>query len=284
MNRVKSHIFIVVLLLLSVVCACKNVPSHVIKPDKMASLMADIRMADAVISIQRKDYPSEEERLALKDAVFARHNVSSEQFDTSLIWYGHNMGMYQDITKETLSILEERLKETNRLSADEAAMSVAGDTVDIWDSPTVAVITSRSPSQFIVFGFDEDPNWEQGDVYTLTTHLVTPAKYGQWNLTAFYDDGALETISSNIELDKPGKQELTLITDSTRHAVRLSGWINIEPNEWRPAILDSIGLTRRRTSPELARTRKYSQKQYLPRTDESDTEARQKISLQKVAN
>lgn len=258
---------IATLICAALLVACSDVPSYVIKPDKMAALMADIRIADAVISVQHTEYNTSESQLALRNAVLERHGVTSEQFDTSLIWYGKNMPVYQEVTKQTIDILEKRLKQVSATVAGEAAMSVSGDSVDIWDASKFFIFTNRSPSNYITFSFDTDPNWMPGDVYTLRSRLVTPARYGQWNITTVYDDGAVETITSNISLDKPGRQEITLITDSTRTATHLSGWINIEPLAERPAIVDSLSLMRRRTSPALARQRKYSQKLIAPTSD-----------------
>lgn len=264
--RIKKKVF-AISIGLSVLMACQRVPDYVIKPDEMAELMADVRMADAVVAIQRNDYPDDAQRLALKNAVLERHGVSEEKFDTSLIWYGKNISIYQDITKSSIEILERRLKEASLLAAGDAAMSVSGDSVDIWDASRFYVFNHRSPTQFIAFDFENDPNWEQGDVYTLRSRLINSIKSADWNLTAVYDDGAIETITSNISLDNPSRQELTLVTDSTRVTAHISGWIRLDPLNGHPAIIDSIGLMRRRTSPALAKTKKYSQKQILPKRE-----------------
>lgn len=250
------------------VCACDRVPGYVIQPDKMAELMADVRTADAVVAAHRSDYMSEPKKLALKKAVLERHGVTPEQFDTSLMWYGQNIGKYQEITRKSIEILEKKLKETNAMVADEAAMTVSGDSVDVWDGSRFFIINHRSPSQFITFEYDSDPNWEKGDIYTLRTRLVTQPMTGNWNLTAYYDDGAIETITSNLAMDNPSRQELTLITDSTRTATHISGWINLEPQNGRPVIVDSLGLMRRRTSPTLAKSRRYIQKLIIPLAEE----------------
>ena len=36
--------------------ACNRVPSHVIQPDDMAEVLADMRMADAVITVHPSQY------------------------------------------------------------------------------------------------------------------------------------------------------------------------------------------------------------------------------------
>lgn len=252
--------------------SCNRVPSYVIAPDDMAELMADVRMADAVVTVQRKEYTTEARKLALKRAVLARHGVSEEKFDTSLIWYGKNIGIYQDVTKASIEILEKRLKEAQALAAGEAAMSVSGDSVDIWDAARYVVVGQRTPTHYYTFNYDADPNWERGDVYTMRARLLNQAQSAEWNMTAVYDDGAVETITQTIQLNNLAKQEITLVTDSTRTATNISGWLNVEPLPGHVAIADSISLMRRRTSPALAKTRKFAQKLIVPKkNEEADT-------------
>ena len=267
----KTEVALVAAALLVVIfAACRRVPDYVIQPEAMAELMADVRTADAVINMHASQYKSDAEKLALKNAVLERHGVTQEQFDTSLIWYGRNIGQYQEVTKQTINILEKRLKDVSILAAGENVISVSGDSVDIWDDSKFYIINHRSPTHYIAFAYESDPNWERGDVYTLRSRLINQAQYGQWNLTAIYDDGTIETITSTISLDNPARQEITLVTDSTRTATRISGWINVEPLVSHPVIVDSLGLMRRRSSPDLARTRKYNQKRIIPRKDEAN--------------
>lgn len=250
--------------------ACNGVPDYVVQPDEMASLMADVRMADAVVSIQIREYADDTAKLALRRAVLQKHGVTEEQFDTSLVWYGHNIGKYQEVTQMSIDILEQRLKDATARAAGEAALSVAGDSVDIWTGPQVFSVNRRSPSQYVAFSFDSDRNWEPGDIYTLRTRVVSPLSKVRWNMTAYYDDGAVETATFNMNITEPRKQELMLVTDSTRTAVRISGWIEISPDGHRPAIIDSVSLTRRRTNAILARNKHSSQRQIEPKNNKKE--------------
>lgn len=258
--------------LAAVLAACNGVPDYVVQPDDMASLMADVRMADAVVSIQAREYSNDTARMSLRRAVLARHGVSEEQFDTSLVWYGHNIGRYQEVTERSIEILEQRLKDASARAAGEAALSVAGDSVDIWTAPQLFAVTRRSPTNYIAFSFDTDRNWEPGDIYTFRTRVVTPMAEARWNMTAEYDDGAKEMVTYSMNLSEPRRQELTLVTDSTRTAVRISGWIELKPDGHRPAVIDSVGLTRRRSNATIARTRRNTQRLILPKKQKNDAD------------
>lgn len=246
------------------IAACNRVPSHVIQPEEMARLMADVRMADAVVTNNGREYNSDAKRLALREAVFKRNGVTEAEFDTSLVWYGHNIGRYQEVTNRSIEILEDRLKEASIKAAGELALSISGDSVDLWSGSTTYTINRRSPSKFLKFSYEADQNWEAGDIYTLRTRFVLPPKNASWNITAIYDDGAIETLTLTPVTYETKRQEMTLYTDSTRSAKYISGWLMIEPEDDRPAVLDSVSLTRRRIVPGAHTQRSYSQKLIAP--------------------
>lgn len=266
MRRILLPIFSAILLL----CACNRVPSHVIPPDDMAEILADVRMADAVVTVNIRDYSSVAKKMAVKEAVFKKHGITDEQFDTSMVWYGHNVDKFQDVNDLAIEILEKRLKDANALAAGEAAMTVAGDSVDLWNGYPSYVFSKKLPSSYLTFSYDSDQNWERGDIYTLRSHVVLPGSSGQWNLTTEYEDGTVDIITSAISQNELSRQELSLYTDSTRTATRISGWIKIDPFGYKVAILDSISLTRRHLEPGTTVTRPYQQRHYEPKQKNND--------------
>ncbi len=257
------------LALASVFMACNRVPDEVIQPEEMALLMADIRVADAVISVNSTDYRTPLSRQALKRAVFKRHNVTQAQFDTSLVWYGHNIGKYQEVTDRSIEILDERLQKAGS-AATQAALSVAGDSVDVWDHPRSYRFNDKSATNYLTFDLEPDRNWADGDVYTWHARFSIAPESAQWTITAEYDDGAVEMIQSTIQVNKVGRQDITIFTDSTRRATHISGWLEIETNGKRPAIIDSVGLLRRRRYEPLA-NRRPIQRRIIPRQSNGDT-------------
>lgn len=255
----------IAMMLLLGAASCNRVPSNVIKPDKMARLMADMRMADAVVSVSPDDYVSADSKLILKEAVLRHNGVSEEQFDTSLVWYGHHMDRYQTVTEKTIEILQQRMNEANVLAAGDAAMSVAGDSVDLWNGPLTYTIRHNSPSEYITFAMDSDANWEKGDIYTLRAHAMTPAARSSWAMTMTYADGTVESTGGTFSSVASTRQDISLHTDSARVPTRISGWIRITPDNRRPSIIDSISLTRKRIDPEKYVKYNYQQRRIVPR-------------------
>ncbi len=249
-----------ILLVAAGVVACHRVPSHVLAPDDMAQLMADIRMADAVVSIQNDDYNSDARKLALKEAVFRRHGVTEAQFDTSLVWYGHNVDRFQEVNDLTIEILEQRLKVASEKAAGEAALTVSGDSVDLWNGSPVRIFTPRTAADRVAFGFDTDRNAMRGDTYTLRGRILVPGFTSQWGMTVEYSDGSVEGVSENMNQTQPTRQEITLVTDSTRTPRHVSGWISMKTGSGRDvAVIDSLSLTRRRVNHASPIYRPYNQ-------------------------
>lgn len=232
-----------------VIVSCNGVPSHVIGPDDMASLMADMRMADAVVGVQYADYVNDANKIALKQAVFKKHGVTEAQFDTSLVWYGHNVDKFQEVNERTIEILEKRLKAADALAAGEAALTVSGDSVDLWAGPSVRIFGPKTGSNRATIGFDTDRNSERGDIYTMRARVLVPGYSSQWGMTVEYTDGTVDAITDYVSQSAPNRQELMLVTDSTRTARHVSGWISMSTPGRDVAVLDSISLTRRHLDP-----------------------------------
>ena len=106
-------------LLLLALAACKKMPSDVIRPDKMSRILADLHTAGAVVEINSVSWQSDSSRRALRQAVYDRYDVSSEQVDSSLMWYGHNLKDYVEVYEKTLAILDERIAEAEKVVASQ---------------------------------------------------------------------------------------------------------------------------------------------------------------------
>ena len=134
--------------------ACKDTPDYVIDKAEMAELIADINEANIIVETNVAKYPSDSTKQLLKQSIFAKHNVTSEQFDTSLNWYGHNLELYAKIHDEAIEILEEKQKHLQ----DEARKSgiqivAAGDSVNLWNAPAYHLfkpeITGKSSTPMV---------------------------------------------------------------------------------------------------------------------------------------
>ena len=249
--------------------ACSKVPRYVIQPDEMADLLADIHIGEAVVDLNRNDYRTDSSKLVMLQSVLMRHNVTKQQLDTSFEWYGHHISYYMDVYDKTIERLEHRLTETgNRIAAEN--ISIAGDSVDVWNSATFIALNNLSPSHYITFSLTSDENWERGDSYTWRAKFTNNADISRWGIMADYSDGSKEILTS--ELSGDGWCELKFISDSTKTANHVYGYMNIIPRGNTTVWADSLMLVRNRLNTEAYRQH-YRQQRFSPKNILKETPA-----------
>lgn len=241
MSKIRHIIFSAIALIIT---ACTGVPSGVIPPEDMAQLIADFHVGEAVVDMNRQEFDTDSLRQLYKQSVFAAHGYTSEQVDSSLAWYGRNTLKYIDVYDRALEILDNRLIETGNRIAAEAALSIAGDSVDVWPWARFVSFGALSPSMIAPFDFLRDENWEPGDSYTWRAKLFNNTENPRFNMVVEYSDGTAETASKVAPGD--GWNEIVFPTDSTRTATRIYGYFE---GAFRPGTTlraDSIQLIRKR--------------------------------------
>lgn len=123
--------------------ACDRTPDYVIGPKEMTSLLVDIHKGESVIDLNRSAYSSDSMRKVVKQSIYAKHGVTAEQVDTSLVWYGHNVEKYIEIYDGVIEQLEKDIKNADVSSGGERLhLAVVGDSVDAWRVMCLIVISS----------------------------------------------------------------------------------------------------------------------------------------------
>lgn len=238
---------LLILLVLLPAFSCSRRPGGVLSEEKMALLLADIYTAEAVIEYSRPSYHTDSSRIAVRQAVYERHGVDQLIVDSSFVWYGRNLDKYMDVCDRTIEILDHRSMETgNRLAA--AALSIAGDSVDIWPGARFLRLTDRSPSSVVTFSFPSDPNWERGDIFTWRAKLFNSEQEAIWGIVTEYTDGMVEYYQSTFV--GSGWHEIHFVTDSNRVATRIYGFMLPDRVPGTTTLLDSISMVRKRVNPD----------------------------------
>lgn len=237
---------------------CTGVPDHVIQPDKMAALMADMNIAESAMDLGNQNFFTDSARQAVKQTVLMRHNVSQDLLDTSFMWYGAHLDKFMDVYDRSAEIIQKKIDENGALVAGQAALSVSGDSVDVWSSSRRILLSQLSSSNSVAFSYNSDSNWKKGDIYTWRAKFIGNSGEASWSFVAQYSDGATEVLNSNF--NGTGWQELNFLTDSTRIIKNLYGILNVEPRN-SVIYVDSVQMIRKR----LDRNRysqRYRQKLY----------------------
>lgn len=238
-------------------CACRRTPSGVIPPSDMAEVLADIYVAEGVVNNNQNIYREDSMKKLLKQSVFAAHGITQAEFDTSMVWYGHNLKTYIDVHDRVIKILEKRNVAMGN-AVVQLASSIAGDSVDVWPASKYAAITKLLPSKFVKFDIQSDPNWEPGDIYTWRMKLLDDnSNTVHWTIVAEYDDNSTDWLYSRTS--SPNWNEVTFVSDSTLTLKSIKGYFEVAPSDshrddhssksvdatiW----IDSISLIRKRTN------------------------------------
>lgn len=258
MNKLRSHTLILCAAsLCGALCSCSKVPDSVIPPEEMASLIADLNMGEAVVDANRRDFPQEADRAALKEAIYARHGVDGERVDSSLAWYGRNIKVYVEVCDRSIEILEHRMIESGNKLALANALAMSGDSVDVWPFPRFLHLSPRDATRSITFDFRQDDNWEKGDIYTWRAKFANNPGTTTWGIVVEYPDGVSETLHSSFAGE--GWQEISFYSDTVDTAARIYGYLTFSSRNSGDTFVDSMGIVRKRFSEELF-SRHYRQR------------------------
>ena len=126
MRHAPLHISLLFLLVLSLL-SCDKTPRGVISVNDMADLIVDLKIADVYIEKHRDEFPDDSSKLVLKQSVFKKYGITSEDYDSSLVWYAHNMEDYIKAHDQAVLILQKRMdkltKNEGKDQVDESRVS-----------------------------------------------------------------------------------------------------------------------------------------------------------------
>lgn len=249
--------------------ACDSTPSGVLGEKQMASLLADLHKAEVVAEMNTRTY-NDSMRRVLRQSVYARHGVTSEEVDSSLSWYGYNMEKYVKVLDREIELLEKQRDDAVTkagATTDKTDLNIDfdGDSVDVWTGDRFLRLNPSMPATMLTFRMTADNNWSRGDSYTLRNKLVGTATPVEINMTVRYREGADEFLQTTFSGD--GWHDVRLTTDPDREAREVYGYISYKPVKGFSAYVDSISLTRTRTGSYLdaearGRMRKFNIRRY----------------------
>lgn len=247
--KLKHSFLIIAIATLTV--ACSGIPDGVLPKRDMARLMADIHTAECVIEANPSQYATDSSKRILRQSIYLKHGVTSEQVDSSLSWYGYHLDKYMEVYDLTVDMLEQRLADAREkggsaiTTTSELASAIDGDSVDVWPSIRSRRFSVGMPSQIITFALPADRYWEQGDVYTLQAKMLDAASGSlRFTLAVEYSDGSIDYLSRSMQGD--GFHSLRVPTDSAKTAHRVYGTVSFSTPARQVAYIDSITLVRTR--------------------------------------
>ncbi|WP_273389338.1 DUF4296 domain-containing protein [Barnesiella viscericola] len=243
----KKLVYLIIALF--VLAACSHDPDYVIGEKDMVDLLVDVHKAEAVIESNYNQYSSKADKKKLREAVFLKHGITQEQFDTNLVWYGHHIEDYMKIYEQVVERLKAENEEAKKLLAEDNSqtMSQPGDSVDVWKQRRAHVFDTRQASNLLTFDIAPDENFRTRDYFELRFKVLLLPKLSvkpQVYLAARHINH--DIVYNQLDIDREGWHSLPLQTDSAMALSRINGYI-VLPMQTVPGTMyvDSLTLIRR---------------------------------------
>ncbi len=235
--------------------ACDRAPHGVIKESKMKELLIDIHKAQAYIELHPDAYPDDSSKQVLKQSVFEKHHITQADYDTSLMWYAHNIEIYNNVYRKVILELQHEQKKLAKdvvaglvvpMSEEDRKLhkrySAKGDTADVWQGDRLWLLTHGLQQGYVKFDVKPDVEYRQGDRYQLNAKLLGFGTVFTIFLGVDYDDGSTSFVNRTNTFS--GWFALDLQTDSAKHVHRIYGYMRYETRPATVAFVDSVQLLR----------------------------------------
>lgn len=243
----KNLVYLIIALF--VLAACSHDPDYVIGEKDMVDLLVDVHKAEAVIESNYNQYSSKADKKKLREAVFLKHGITQEQFDTNLVWYGHHIEDYMKIYEQVVERLKAENEEAKKLLAEDNSqtMSQPGDSVDVWKQRRAHVFDTRQASNLLTFDIAPDENFRTRDYFELRFKVLLLPKLAvkpQVYLAARHINH--DIVYNQLDIDREGWYSLPLQTDSAMALSRINGYIVLPMQPVSGTMyVDSLTLIRR---------------------------------------
>lgn len=276
MRYAPLHISLLFLLVLSLL-SCDKTPRGVISVNDMADLIVDLKIADVYIEKHRDEFPDDSSKLVLKQSVFKKYGITSEDYDSSLVWYAHNMEDYIKAHDQAVLILQKRMdkltKNEGKDQIDESRgipgepthdavprggvtgplggklRNLSGndansDTVDLWMGRRCYALNQGARRGFITFDLPHEANYQPGDRYELAYKLCRGDNDFKVSLNVDYIDGTTTQMARATYGD--GWVTVDVQSDTARQVRRVYGYVSYNIKPGHVAYVDSLMLVRTR--------------------------------------
>lgn len=214
--------------------------------------MVDMEIAEAY-SNNQPGGRTQEAKIELGRRVLAAHDVTPEELDTTLAWYGRNLDEYSALFEK---IDKEILKRKRKYIEPDVLMT--NDANNLWPYSRHLVLSPLSGYDALVFSLPEPPV-DRGE--RLKFSFTLPNIKGMRGLLGVeYEDGTSESSSS--VFNSKSKIEMELQTDTGKTVSRLYGVMTLKEKADHPVFIDSLLIAKIPFDSLEYRQKKRTQKSY----------------------
>lgn len=274
MPHARLTILLPVLLVL-LFASCDRTPHGVLSENEMADLIVDLQLAEAYIENNVSQFGDDSSKMVIKQSVFHKHGITQQEYDSSLVWYAHNMENYVKAHDKAVAKLQARQAKLDKGVSKTEDILAGGprqgepthntqpapfnklpprvgngkqaemaDTLDIWKGRRCYLLTQGARRGFITFDLTPDGSKKSGDRYKLVYKLMRGGNNFKVSLNVDYSDGSTAQMARPTNSD--GWVTIDVQSDTTRTVRRVYGYVSYDIKPGHVAYVDSLMLMRTR--------------------------------------
>lgn len=156
---------VAVMALLFCVSSCKpSLPSGVLSKGKMTDILYDYHLALAMAHMD--DNGDKGQSLAYREAVLRKHDVTSTEFDSSMVYYMRHTELLEDVYKDLTDRYNNEITAMGgsaKEGGEFANLSATGDTANVWNLAASMVFMPVKPFNSTSFDIKVDSTFHKGD-------------------------------------------------------------------------------------------------------------------------
>ena len=206
---------VAVMALLFCVSSCKpSLPSGVLSKSKMTDILYDYHLALAMAHMD--DNGDKGQSLAYREAVLRKHDVTSAEFDSSMVYYMRHTELLEDVYKDLTDRYNNEITAMGGSASaggEFANLSATGDTANVWNLATSMVFMPVKPFNSTSFDIKVDSTFHKGDRLML-----------DFDAQFIYQDGMRNGVAMlAVQFGNDSIAQRTIMIQSTQHySVELS--------------------------------------------------------------
>ena len=206
---------VAVMALLFCVSSCKpSLPRGVLSKGKMTDILYDYHLALAMAHMD--DNGDRGQSLAYREAVLRKHDVTSAEFDSSMVYYMRHTELLEDVYKDLTDRYNNEITAMGgsaKEGGEFANLSATGDTANVWNLATSMVFMPVKPFNSTSFDIKVDSTFHKGDRLML-----------DFDAQFIYQDGMRNGVAMlAVQFGNDSIAQRTIMIQSTQHySVELS--------------------------------------------------------------
>lgn len=144
--------------------SCKpSLPSDVLSKSKMTDILFDYHLA--LVMARDNGGGDNTKALAYREAVLKKHDVTSAEFDSSMVYYMRHTELLEAVYKDLADRMDKEVVSLggNGNTGEFDNLSATGDTANVWKLASSMVFSTQKPFNEVSFKIDADTTYHKGD-------------------------------------------------------------------------------------------------------------------------